>query len=65
MLRPDGYWLFYTGFSSVDPPENFYVPANNDWCAGPGTACRCYTESGEEICLLRTVVTLNLARKQR
>lgn len=65
VLRPDGYWLFYTGFSSVDPPENFYVPANNDWCAGAGTTCTCYMESGEEICLLPTVVTLNLARKQR
>lgn len=66
VLRPDGFWLYFTGFSSVNPPPNFYVPANHGWCANAGTKCTCYTEpGGDEVCLLPTVVTLNLARKRR
>lgn len=65
VLRPDGYWLYYTGFSSVNPPQNFYVPANEGWCADAGVTCTCYDDNGTQVCLLPTVMTLNLARKQR
>jgi len=64
VLRPDGYWLFYTGFSSQNPPANFYVPASNSWCATAGSACSCFAaDAGTETCLLPSVVTLNLARR--
>ena len=65
VLREDGYWLFYTGFSDVNPPENFLIAANNDWCASEagGENCICYEEEdGAEICLLESVTTFNLAR---
>jgi hypothetical protein len=65
VLREDGYWLFYTGYSAVNPPENFLVPANNDWCDGAGDTCICYVEGGTEICLLESVMTFNLARRTR
>jgi len=65
VLRDDGYWLFYTGFSDVNPPEDFLVPANKSWCDEADAAtCICYEEQGgEEICLLESVMTLNLARR--
>ncbi len=66
VLREDGYWLFYTGFSDVNPPENFLVEAKLDWCANAGETCTCYEEDGgTEICLLKSVVTFNLARRTR
>lgn len=64
VLRPDGYWLFYTGFSNQSPPQNFFVPANEAWCATAGSTCTCYTEdAGQKTCLLASVVTLDLARR--
>ena len=66
VLREDGYWLFYTGFSDVNPPENFLIGANIDWCDGAGDTCLCYVEEGgTEICLLESVTTFNLARRTR
>jgi hypothetical protein len=66
VLREDGYWLFYTGFSDVNPPENFLIGANIDWCDGAGDTCTCYEEEGgTEICLLKSVTTFNLARRTR
>jgi len=65
-LREDGYWLFYTGFSDVNPPENFLIPANNDCCKGAGDKCICYEEeNGSERCLLESVTTFDLARRTR
>ncbi|MBK8011618.1 MAG: hypothetical protein IPK13_09715 [Deltaproteobacteria bacterium] len=63
VLRDDGYWLYYTGFSDVSPPENFLVPANNAWCRNAIDVCTCYDDDGKEVCLLESVVTLNLARR--
>lgn len=66
VLREDGYWLFYTGFSDLNPPENFLIGANSDWCDGAGDTCLCYVEEGgTEICLLESVTTFNLARRTR
>lgn len=65
VLRQDGYWLFYTGFSDENPPEDFIIIANNDWCSGENgfESCICYEEEeGVEICLLESVTTFNLAR---
>tara|TARA_B100001964_G_C13783617_1_gene401385 strand:- start:71 stop:520 length:450 start_codon:yes stop_codon:yes gene_type:complete len=67
VLREDGYWLFYTGYSDVNPPEDFLVPANNGWCDGAGDTCKCFVEDedGAEVCLLESVMTFNLARRTR
>ena len=66
VLREDGYWLFYTGFSDENPPKNFLIGATNDWCDGAGDTCLCYEEEdGAEICLLESVTTFNLARRTR
>lgn len=66
VLREDGYWLFYTGFSDVNPPENFLVGANNNWCDDTGDTCICYEEDDTtEVCLLESVTTLNLARRSQ
>ncbi len=64
VLREDGYWLFYTGFSNVSPPENFLIPAHDAWCQTADT-CICYDDNGTQICLLKSVVTFNLARRER
>ncbi|MBI5538197.1 MAG: hypothetical protein HY898_36080 [Deltaproteobacteria bacterium] len=63
-LRPDGYWLFYTGFSKDAVPKDFWVPASQSWCGDAGAACTCFSEDGGPVtCLLPSVVTFNLARK--
>ena len=64
VLREDGYWLFYTGFSDISPPENFLIPANKTWCEEHAGPCMCFEEEpGIESCLLESVMTLNLARR--
>jgi len=65
VLRDDGYWLFYTGFSDDNPPENFYIPAHNAWCATHEPPCLCFDDGNGRVCLLRSLVTLNLARRAR